>query len=59
VSYEEIHKTSCGKFTMGDTTIQILSPSSGHFTSMLSMTSEQNKELFASGASTAGEFLKM
>ena len=57
VSYEEVHKTSCGKFTMGDVTIQIMSPSNGHFTSMTNMTSEENKKLLASGESAAEAFI--
>ena len=57
VSYEEVHKTSCGKFTMGDVTIQIMSPSNSHFTSMTNMTSEENKKLLASGESAAEAFI--
>lgn len=58
VSYEDIHSTSCGKFIIGDLTVQIMSPSTGHFTSMINMSTEQNTELFASGSDAAKEFMK-
>lgn len=57
ISYEEIHKYPCGKFEMGDTCIQILSPSDGHFTSMTNMSAEQNKELFTEGTDIVKDFV--
>lgn len=56
VSFEEIHQTPCGRFEFGDTVVQILSPASGHFTSMLSMSKQQNKEYFDSGVEIAKEY---
>ena len=58
IEVESIKKNSCGVFEMGDVTLQIISPSEGHYTSMMRMTQKSNMELFKSGVSVVKDFIQ-
>lgn len=58
IDVESIKKSSCGVFEMGDVTLQIMSPSEGHYTSMMRMTQKSNMELFKSGVSVVKDFIQ-
>ena len=58
VKLKEI-KSSCCEFTLGDITLQILSPSHGHYSSITNMNATRNKELFDSGTTVVKDFLKL
>lgn len=58
IEVESIKKSSCGLFEMGDVTVQIISPSEGHYTSMMQMTQQSNLKLFKSGVSVVKDFIQ-
>lgn len=55
-SFDTFTANACGKFTHGDITLRILSPSHGKYTSMLDMNPTKNHSLFDSGTSVVKEF---
>jgi hypothetical protein len=58
IDVESIKKSSCGLFEMGEVTLQIMSPSEGHYTSMMRMTQKSNMRLFESGVSVVKDFIQ-
>lgn len=58
LSSDTLKQQSCGVFTNNDTTIRIISPSHGEYTSMTDMSKGKNEKLFESGKTIVSDFLK-